>query len=138
MAEEESVLVLYAAGLKNFEKRPINLRNFTDKGLEVPEIFKHLDQKYHAKRKTSKDRYNMSVPKLMEICREVVRDELIDNNTKNLFHLVPMLPLPEKVREYLLYGASLQFKNDEDNDFSSPYPTFHSSQYQISSNGFSW
>ncbi len=107
MNEEESVLVLYAAGFKDFEKRPLNLRNFTDKNLQVPEIFQHLDRKYrkyHAKGKDPRGEGEViSVPRLFEICREWVRDELIQHNTKNLFHVVKELCLPNEVKAQLVY-----------------------------------
>ena len=103
MNDEESVLLLYAAGFKDFENRPLNLKNFIDNGLEVPEVFKHLDKKYRAKHQSRMD----TVPTLFEACREVVRDELIKHNTMNLFQVVNMLPLPKDVNKYLLYNASL-------------------------------
>ncbi len=108
LKEEETVLLLYAAGFKNLENQPVNLRNYTDHDLEVPEIFLHLDKKYRAKRKNSQDSGDIPVPTLLETCREVVRDELTKYNIKNLFHVVPLLPLPQKVKGYLLHGATLQ------------------------------
>ncbi len=106
MTEEESVRLLYAAGLKDFEKRPVNLKSFTDKGLEVPEIFRHLDKKY--RRTKGKASANIiPVPRLLEACRDVVRDHLIEHNARNLFQVVPELEIPRNLKTYLLYEASV-------------------------------
>ncbi len=110
MKEEKSVLLLYAAGFKDLEKQPVNLRNYTDHDLQVPEIFLHLDNKYRAKRRTYQDSGDIPVSTLLELCRECVRDELVKYNIKNLFHVVPILPLPQRVKAYLLHGASLQIQ----------------------------
>ncbi len=110
---EDSVLVLYAAGLEDFENQPMNVKNFTDKGLDVPEIFKHLDRKYNAKRKTVSNFCDITcVPTLYEICRDMLRDELIKQNATNLFQVVSKLPLPNEVKAYLLYGASLNVQEN--------------------------
>ncbi len=108
MIEEDSALVLHAAGFKEFENRPMNFNNFMDNGLEVPDIFEYLDRKYNTARKTGFNVCDISyVPTLYEICRDMLRDELIKHNTTNLFQVVPRLPLPNEVKAYLLYGASL-------------------------------
>ncbi len=115
MNEPESVLLLYAAGFREFENRPLNLKMFVDNGLEVPEVFLHLDKKYRARKKVSDNSCTSSVvPTLFEVCREIIRDELIQHNTKNLFQVVDLLPLPKEVKEYLLYGASLSIKPEEE------------------------
>ena len=47
---------------------------------------------------------------LMNFCRQAVRKHLLHvNRNKNLFDLVPKLPLVNLMTEYLLYGMSLNF-----------------------------
>ncbi len=114
MNESDSVLLLYAAGFKDFENRKLNLNTFTNQGLEIPEIFKHIDKKYHAKVERKAGEIfcnNNTVPTLLEYCREVVRDELIKHNEGNLFKVTTALPLPKELQAYLIYGASLEVEN---------------------------
>lgn len=112
MNDPESVLLLYAAGYRDFENRPLNLSIFKEN--DVPEVFTHLYKKHHAKRKSAGNScINTAVPTLLEVCREMIRDELIQQNTKNLFQVVDLLPLPKEVKEYLLYGASLEINAEQ-------------------------
>ena len=47
---------------------------------------------------------------LMNFCRQAVRKHLLHvNRNKNLFYLVPKLPLANLMTEYLLHGVSINF-----------------------------
>ena len=47
---------------------------------------------------------------LMNFCRVAIRNHLFQvNRKKNLFGIVPKLPIPSLMKEYLLYGVSLDF-----------------------------
>ncbi len=48
--------------------------------------------------------------KLMDFCREEIRSHLIEEtggNQKNLITAVPRLPLPDRLRKYLLYDLDI-------------------------------
>ena len=51
----------------------------------------------------------VSLKSLKEICRDILRKNLIEiNQPKNLFCIVPLLGLPSLLKSYLLYDMSLE------------------------------
>ena len=55
---------------------------------------------------------------LMHLCREAIRNHLLQMSNVNLFIRVPRLPLPKAVQSYLLYDQTLGdvFVDDDDDD----------------------
>ncbi len=109
LEEEESAKLLHAAGFAGFEDRLFNLETCKTKGKVVPELFQYLNRKYYAKRNPG-GYPDGDVPllSLFELCRDATRKELLKQNTRNLFKLVPMLQLPDQVKSYLLYNMSVE------------------------------
>ena len=49
------------------------------------------------------------VPTLQHVCRDMIRDQLMLNNTdSNLFKIVPKIQLPVPIQSFLLYGVELK------------------------------
>ncbi len=132
MMQGQSVLLLYAAGLKEFEEEELTEEYFEDQGEEVQQIYEYLDRKRRIKHD---DSFILSeAPMLLEMCREVIRDSLIERNTNNLFKLVPMLPLPHGFKSYLLFGVTLevdiQVKDQGMSGFATGVPTYSSGAHR--------
>ncbi len=105
ISEEESVKLLHAAGFMGFTKKPMIYKQFAQKNLSVPPFFQYLNDKYYSKMRGN--HHGASVQTLMEIVRDVVRMQMIENRKENLFSLVPELPLPKLLHSFLLYDTSL-------------------------------
>ncbi len=132
MTQGQSVLLLYAAGLKGFEDEKLFDEFFEDQGEDVKQIFEYLDRKRRIKHD---DSFKINeTPNLLEMCREVIQDTLIDCNTNNLFKVVPMLPLPRGFESYLLFGATLevdiQVKDQDMSGFAAGVPTYSSGPHR--------
>ena len=51
---------------------------------------------------------------LISVCRKVIRNHLISvKRPVNLFCKVPQLPLPKRLKEFLLYSMTLSTQDDE-------------------------
>ncbi len=130
-AEGESVLLLYAAGFKGFEDLELYQRHVEGQCVEVFELFEYLDKKYQTKHNPVGMIHK--VPSLSDLCREVIRDQLIENNTRNLFKVVPTLPLPDQVKLDLLFGATLHIPENYQDEISAEFATISHTEYDSDS-----
>ena len=69
-----------------------------------------LDKEY------TKEALLMTELSLKNICREAIRNHLLQMSNVNIFIRVPRLPLPKALQSYLLYDQTLNEDHDEDDD----------------------
>ena len=63
---------------------------------------------------------------LKNICREAIRNHLLQMNDVNLFYRVPRLGLPSRLNDYLLYDQTLDDDDDDKDDDDDDDPHHHS------------
>ena len=103
---EESARLLHAAGFTGFENRHFEIQHYVTRGKVVPQLCLDLNMKYYAKRTPGQNPQG-NLLTLQELCRDTVRDVLLKHNARNLFKVVPRLPLPDQIKSYLLYNMSV-------------------------------